>query len=325
MKTARSGWRVVRLVVGLIGATCAAAAAQTFPVKPIRMVVPYAAGGSNDLIARVINQEIGETLGQPVVIDNRPGAATTIGAAVVAAAPPDGYTLEIMANSHIITSLLYPKLPYDAIADFAPIIQLGTAPIVLAVHPGLAAQNVRELVALAKARPGQLNFASAGNGSTLHLTGELFRLAADATIVHVPYKGGLPAITDVVGGQVQMIFADLAAVPFLSEGKLRGLAVAGPQRYAALPDLPTLSEAGLPGVVSEIWFGILAPARTPPAVVARLNGALNAALAKPEVVQRLAGFGFTPAGGTPDAFAALLASEREKYARIVKAADIRLD
>lgn len=327
MAPVRHPWRAAALFAALLLAIgpAAPADAQKFPLKPIRMVVPYAAGGSNDLVARIISKEIGETLGQPVVIENRPGAGTTIGAAAVAAAPPDGYTLELMANSHVITSLLYPKLPYDALADFTHVIHLGTAPVILAVNPELPVREVRELVALAKARPGQLNFASAGSGSTMHLTGELFRFAAGVNMTHVAYKGGLPAINDVVAGQVQTIFADIAAVPFLANGKLRGLAVAGPKRSAALPGLPTLAEAGVPDVVSEIWFGVLAPARVPRAVVMRLNGAINDALRKPDVAQRLASFGIEPTGGSPEAFSALLGAERRKYAEVIKAAGVRLD
>jgi tripartite-type tricarboxylate transporter receptor subunit TctC len=314
------------LLLGLPGAV-AAADAPPYPSKPLRFVVPFPAGGPLDIAARLIGQELAQAWGQPVVIDNRPGAGGNIGAEFVARAPADGYTVVMGAvSTHAINVSLYRKLPYDPLADFAPVTLVANMPNVLVVHRSLPARDVRELVALARARPAQLHFASGSTGSACHLAGALFNTLAGVRMTHVPYKGAAPAVTDLIGGHVELMFDNLAsALPNVQAGRVRALGVTTRTRAAALPALPTLHEAGLPGFDIGTWFGVLAPAATPPAVVATLNAAILRALDAPAVGERFRALGAPPAGGTPAQFAALIRTDIAKYEKIVRASGAQAD
>jgi tripartite-type tricarboxylate transporter receptor subunit TctC len=307
----------------------AANAADTapFPSKPLRLVVPFPAGGPLDIAARAIGQELTRAWKQPVIVDNRPGAGGNIGAEFVARAAPDGYTIVMGAvSTHAINVSLYRKLPYDPVADFAPVTLVSTMPNVLVVHPSLPAQNVRQLIALARARPGQLHFASGSSGSAGHLAGELFKTLAGVDITHVPYKGAAPAVVDLLGGHVELMFDNLAsALPNIQTNRVRALAVTTAQRSPQLPALPTLDEAGLRGFDIGTWFGVLAPAATPREIVAALNLEIVRALAAPAVREHLNAIGAPPAGTTPAQFAALIKSEIAKYAKIVRASGASAD
>ena len=266
------------VVAGLHVARTAVAHAQSWPSKPVRLVVPYTPGAGTDTISRILAQKLGDQLGQPVVVDNRPGAGGTIGTEIVARAVPDGYTLLFTPTSHAINSNLYPKLGYDTLKDFAPISVVASLPVVLAVDPSLKVQSVKELVALAKSKPGALSMASSGNGTVFHLTGELFKDAAGISILHVPFKGGAPAVAALLGGQVSMTFeTSVTLVPHIRSGKLRALGVASAGRIALLPEVPTLGETGFQTILSENWYGLFAPAGTPKEVVAKLFAELDKA------------------------------------------------
>jgi tripartite-type tricarboxylate transporter receptor subunit TctC len=265
-----------------------------------------------------------EALGQQIIIDNRGGAGGTIGTDIAAKAVPDGYTLILVSGSHAINPGLYQKLPYDTVNDFAPITQLATSPGILVVNPSLPVKSVRDLIALARAKPGQLNYASAGSGTPPHLAGELFKVMAKIDMVHVPYKGNAPAFTDVIGGQVPLIFPTMpSAMPHVRSGKLRALAVTSAKRSPAAPEIPTIAESGLPGYEATSWYGILAPARTPPAIVSRLHGVLVSTLGSPDMKEKLASQGLDPVGNTPQQFAAVIAAEIRKWAKVVKASGAR--
>ncbi|OVZ56353.1 MFS transporter [Pigmentiphaga sp. NML080357] len=303
------------------------AVAQDYPVRPVKLVSPWAPGGANDIFCRALAQKLSESLGQPVVVENRPGAAGTIGSDFVAKAPADGYTL-VMGSSptHSIAPGLYPRLPYDPMRDFTPITLAAVVPNILVVHPSLPIRSVPELIDYAKAHPRQLNFSSTGNGSSQHLFGELFKYLARVDIVHVPYKGTGPALNDLLSGQVQMAFENPPALlPHIQAGRLRALAVAGSKRSASLPDLPTVAEAGLPGYDVAVWFGIFAPAGTPQPVVARLHKDIAAALASPDIKTRMDGFGAEIIGTGPEQFDAHLRAEIPKWAAIIKAANVKVD
>lgn len=296
------------------------ALAQSYPAKPIRFVVPYPPGGASDVTARIIGQKLTEAWGQPVVIENRPGANGNLAADQVAKAPADGYTM-LMGNvgPNAISPSLYPNLPYDPVTSFAPVTLTTTVPIVLLVSPSLPVKNVKELIAYAKANPNKVNFASAGNGSSNHLTGELFKSTAGIDIVHVPYKGDAPALTDLMGGQVSMMFATVvAAMPHIKSGRLQALAVASAKRIAVMPNLPTFAESGVPGFESSSWGGILLPAGTPKEIVAKMHGAVKTILAMPDVKVRLNDLGTEIVGNTPEEFGSYIKSETAKWGKVIK-------
>ncbi|MFA5915400.1 MAG: tripartite tricarboxylate transporter substrate binding protein, partial [Burkholderiales bacterium] len=299
-----------------------------YPAKPIHLVVPYPAGGPLDIMARAIGQKLTEAWKQPVIVDNRAGAGGNIGADAVAKAAPDGYTLLMGAvATHAINPVLYSKIPYDPIKDFAPVALVAQVPNILVVNPSVPAKSVRELIELARAKPGSLNFASGSTGSTGHLAGELFNTMAGVKMVHIPYKGAAPATTDLLSGQVQLMFDNLAsALPNVKAGKLRALAVTTLKRSPAVPDLPTIAESGLPGFDLTTWFGLFVPAGTPPEIVAKLNAEVVRALNAKDMRERLEKMGTEPpADNTPEHFAAFVRSEAAKYAKVVKASGARVD
>jgi tripartite-type tricarboxylate transporter receptor subunit TctC len=286
----------------------------------VRFVVGFTPGGSSDILARALGAKLAETLGQAVIVENRPGAGGNLAAEVVAKSAPDGNTWLLGNNAILATNqALYSRLGYDPLKDFAPVALVAIQPNILVVHPSLPARSVTELIAYARQHPGQLNYASTGVGVAAHLSGELFKTMAGVDLVHVPYKGAQPALTDVLAGQVQVMFATSSSVlPFIQAGRLRALAVTTAQRSPALPDLPTVSEAGVPGFESITWHGVVVPSATPAAVVERLNRAINAALAQRDLVERLNGLGAEVAGGSPQDFAAYIAREIPKWTKVVK-------
>ncbi|MDP2240394.1 MAG: tripartite tricarboxylate transporter substrate binding protein [Burkholderiales bacterium] len=300
-----------------------AADTLSYPVKAVRVIAPSSPGSGVDIVSRLVAQKLGANLGQQVVVENRAGAGGNLGAEVAAKAAPDGYTLFMATPSHAINPALYRKLNYDSIRDFAPVGLVMTGQYVLVAHPSLPAKSVKELVALARARPGQLNYASAGNGNATHLAGELLKSLARIDIVHVAYKGSGPALVDLISGQVHFMFPNLVnSLPHIASGRLRALAVTGAKRATAAPHIPTLIEAGVPGYTVMSWYGLLAPAGTPQAVVGRLNSELVKVLRSPDVKERLAGQGADPAEGTPEEFSAFLKEEIAKWGKVVKAANI---
>jgi tripartite-type tricarboxylate transporter receptor subunit TctC len=304
-----------------------AAEAQGYPAKPVRLIVTFAAGGGADYVGRTVGAKLGELLGQPVVVENKAGANGALGAELVAKSPPDGYTLLVGAAGTIaVAPHLNAKLPFDTLRDFAPVSILATSPFVVTVHPEVPAKSVRELIDLAKARPGKINFGSSGTGGSPQLAGELFKSTAGVDMVHVPYKGLAPAITDLMGGQIQLLFADLGLVnPHLKSGKLRGLAITGSARSALAPDLPTVAEAGVPGYAAGTWYSLLAPAGTPGAIVGRLSEDTRKALAHPDVRAALVNQGNEPAGNTPAEAAAFLRDEHAKWGEVIRRAGIKLE
>ena len=306
-------------------ALSAAAHAQVYPAKPLRMIVAYPPGGGTDIVGRMLAQKLGESLGQSVVVENRGGASGNIGTELAARAAPDGYTI-LMGNvaPNAINVSLFKDLAFDPVADFAPVSLVASTPNILVVHPSTPARTVKEVIALAKAKPGTLNFASAGMGSSSHLAGELFRILAGVEIVHVPYKGAGPAMVDVLSGQVQLYFATMpAAMPHVKPGKLAPVAVTSARRSPALPDLPTVAESGVPGYEASTWYGVLAPAHTSPAVVARLHGDIVKILADAALHARLADQGFDPVGSSPEEFGAYIKSEILKWGKAIRDAGIR--
>jgi tripartite-type tricarboxylate transporter receptor subunit TctC len=301
----------------------ASAAAQDFPNKPIRLIVPFPAGGPNDIIARVVGQRMSELVRQPVLIDNRGGQAGVLGTDAVAKANPDGYTIGITSASSLAISPSMEKVPYDARKDFAPVTLVVTVPEMLVVASNVPAKNMDELVALAKAQPGKLNFASAGVGGLPHLAGELLKLTAGIDIVHVPYRGAAPAINDLLGQQVQMTFLDLPVIlPHIKAGTLRPIALGARARAPTAPDVPTTAEVGMPDLLIENWYGMIAPAKTPEKIVAALNRIANEAMADPGVKQKLADQGLTVAGDTPEHFRGFIDAEIEKWAKVIKDAGV---
>ena len=312
----------VAMAAGLVAAGLQA---QPYPSKPIRMMVPFPAGGGSDTMGRVIGQRLGERLAQPIVVENRPGAGGSIGADVVAKSAPDGYTILLGSTSELVQyPNVNPKIPYDPLRDFAPITPVGSVPMVLIVHPSLPARSVKELVALTKARPGELNFGSAGNGATTHLAVELFVLLTGARMTHVPYKGSPQAVADLVAGNVQLGIPTMpAALSFIKAGRARALAVTSGKRTPVLPDVPTMQEAGVRGYETDLWTGILAPAGTPPAVLSKLHTEIVHVAALPEVKEALGRQGATPHTSTQEEFGAFIKAEFAKWARVVKAANVR--
>ena len=318
---------VARWSAGLLAAGFAAAAlAQSYPAKPVRIVVPYPPGGPNDIVARTVGQKLSEQLGQPVIVDNKPGASGNIGAESVAKSPADGYTLLLLTTGHTINPSLYPKLGYDLEKDLAPVTQLTAGPMVVIVNPALPAGNIKELISLAKAKPGTLNFGSAGNGSSTHLAPELFSSMAGIKMNHIPYKGSAPAMTDLMAGQIQVAFDFMiSAMPHVKSGKVKALAVTSTTRSPVAPELPTVAESGVPGFEVIGWNGLVAPAATPKEVVARLNAELKKALEQPNVKARFAAQGFSATWTPPEKFGAYIQAEHTKWAKVVKDSGAKID
>ncbi len=323
----RSRTRWLRFTVAVAAAALAAGAfAQGYPNKPVKIVVPYPPGGPTDIVARVVAQKLTEQTGQPFLVDNRGGAGGNIGAEAVSHSPPDGYTLLVATTAHAINRSLFKTLGYDLMKDFVPVSQLTAGPLVIVANPALPAKSVKELIALAKAKPGELTFASSGNGQSTHLAAELFDTMAGIKMTHVPYKGSAPALTDVMGGQVSLFFDTmLSAMPHVRSGKLKALAVTSAARSPAAPELPTVAESGLPGYEAIAWNGLVAPASTPKEVVARLNAELKKALELPEIRERFAAQGFAAAWSSPERYGAFLDAEVDKWAKVVKVSGATVD
>ena len=317
--------------IKLLGfAACALTAAawgQAYPNKPLKMILPFPAGGPTDIVARAMGQGLGEALGQNVVIDNRPGGGGMIGATLAARSPADGYTLLLGGITTFgVAPSIHKNPPYDSVKDFQPVTLATRQPIMLMMHPSLPAKSVKEFIALSKARPGEINYASSGPGGSGHMAGELFKLVTGVNLVHIPYKGAPPALNELIAGQVQVMFGTiLASAPHIRSGRVRALAITGPQRSAALAEVMTFAEAGLPSYDASSWNGILVPAGTPRAIVERLNTEIVRILKSPQVQERLAQDGALPWPTTPDEFAAFIKSEIAKWAKVVQAANIRID
>ena len=318
---------LLRIALACVAGLSFSALAQQYPAKPVRMVVPFPAGGPTDIVGRTIGQKLNDTLGQPVIIDNRAGAGGVIGTEHVAKSPPDGYTLLLGSISGLAVAMsLYPNRGYDSLRDFAPVTQAVTVTNILVVHPSLPVRNVRELLALARAKPGALNYASSGSGTVTHLAGELFKTLGRVNIVHVPFKGGAPALTALMSGEVQMSYENsLIVVPHIKAGKLHALAVTGVQRSKLMPELPTIAEGGLPGYAASGWYGFVVPAAVSKEIVGRLNADIARILRMPDVVERLSGQGAEPVGDTAEQFGAFIRSEIEKWTGLVKTANMKAD
>jgi tripartite-type tricarboxylate transporter receptor subunit TctC len=302
-----------------------AAAQQAYPVKPIRLITPYSPGGVNDLLGRPVIQKLGETLGRPVLFDNRPGGNTIIGIQAVARAPADGYTLLQLSSSYLLTTQLLP-VPFDAAADFTPVATLASTEFVLVVHPSLPVNSVKELIALAKARPGQLNYASTGAGGTIHVTSELFNMLAGVKTNHIPYKGNAPAIIDLMSGQVHLHFtAPIAVISQIKAGRLKAIGISGDKRAAALPRVPTFSEAGLPGFEARSWYGWLAPTGTPRPIIDRLSAEVARILALPDTREKLQSQAMEAFISTPEQMARLISADRARFAKIIATAKIKIE
>jgi tripartite-type tricarboxylate transporter receptor subunit TctC len=320
--------RTVMLVVlgAIVSWSASALAQQPYPSRPIRLISPFAPGGGNDILCRTIAPKLTERIRQQVIVDNRPGANGIIGTEVAARSAPDGYTIVLIPSGHAVNASLHRKLPYDSIKDFTPITLVGSSPLILAVHPSLPARNVKELIALAKAHPEQLTYGSAGIGSSGHLGGALFDALTGTKMVHVPYKGMSLAITDLMSGQVSLVFGtSLSVMPHVRSGRLRAMATTGAQRSPALPDLPTVAEAGVPGYEAGLWYGFVGPAHIPAEIVRRLNAEIVAVLKLTEVRERLASQGVDAQPSTPEEFGRLLASDLERWAKVVQRAGIRAE
>lgn len=326
-----NGPRSLQMVLVAAASTLAAwhapvCAQQTYPAKPVRIISPFAPGGGNDTICRIIAPKLSENLKQQVVIDSRPGANGIVGTEVAARSAPDGYTIILIPSGHAVNASLYKKLPYDSIGDFSPITLVATSPLILVMHPTVPVKNVKELIAFAKARPGQLTYSSAGVGASAHLAGALFDAMTGTKMVHVPYKGSALALTDLIGGQVSLSFATSAsAMPHVRSGRLRALATTGAERSPALPDLPTVAESGVPGYEAGLWYGFVGPARMPAEIVQRLNTEIVSVLKLPEVRDRLAKEGVDARFNTPDEFAKLLVSDLKRWANVIERAGVRVN
>jgi tripartite-type tricarboxylate transporter receptor subunit TctC len=325
----RRGFALALAATAAAGSLAAgpAAAQAGYPNKPITIVVPFAAGGTTDILARVVGDALKKELGQPVVIDNRAGAGGNIGGALAAKAAPDGYTLFMgTVGTHAINAALYKKMPFDPIKDFAPLTRVAMVPNLLVANPARPYKNVKELIAYAKANPGKVSFGSSGNGSSIHLSGELFNTLAKVEMVHVPYKGSAPAVTDLVGGQIDIMFDNMpSAIQHVRNGRLKAIAVTTAKRSPELPDVPTIAEAGVPGYEATSWFGMFAPAQTPAPIVTRLNTALVKVLADAEVKKKLAEQGAEPYSEKPEHFAEFIRKESAKWSQVVKAAGATVD
>jgi len=317
---------VVRTAIAGILAVGGAASAQTYPTKALRMVVGFPAGGATDIVARAIGQNLSQAFSQPVLIDNRPGAASNIGADHVAKSTADGYTLLMGSISLANNATLYSKLPYDLLRDLAAIVHVTNTPFTLCVHPSIPARSIKELVAFAKARPGQVQYGSAGSGSGAHLFTELLRSMTGMQLLHVPYKGAAPAVSDLIGGQVAFVYDNvITLVPLHKGSKVRCLAVSSQMRSAIAPEIPTMHEAGVAGYKADAWFGLFGPTGTPAAAIERVNTEVNRALATPAIRQRFEALGCEPAGGTPAAFASYVREEVERWGKVIRSAGVRLE
>jgi tripartite-type tricarboxylate transporter receptor subunit TctC len=317
---------LITIVAAFLAGASGNVAAQAYPTRPVRLIVAYPPGGGGDTVARIIGGKLTEAWGQQIVVDNRPGGGANIGAEVAAHAAPDGYTLFMPALVHTVNASLYPKLGYDIRRDFAYVIFLSSVPNILAVHPSVPARTTGEFIKYAKAKPGQLNYASTGSGGPQHLAMELFKSLAGVDMTHIPYKGGAPALTELLSGQVQSAISNMIpTLPHTRSGRLRALAVTSAKRSQAAPELPTIAESGLPGFEAASWFGFAAPAQTPSAIVTKLNADLNRILELPEIRSRLGGEGAELVGGTPEAFTAYVHSEVDKWARVVKLSKVSVD
>jgi tripartite-type tricarboxylate transporter receptor subunit TctC len=320
--------KLPRFYAGVLAAlvTAAASAQAPYPNRAVRLVVPSSAGGGSDIVARIVAPKLSERLGQQVIVDNRAGAGTMIGGEVVAKAPPDGYTLLMGISTLATNPAIYRKVPYNALTDFSPITLALSAPNILVAHPSIPVKNVKELIWFSEARPGQLNFGSAGTGTNPHLSMELFLSMARLKMVHIPYKGSAPAMTDLLGGQVAVMTATmLTAIPHVRSGRLRALGVTSIQRTAVAPDVPTIAESGIPGYEAVQWYGVLAPTQAPKEIITRLHRDLSSILHTAEVKERFAADGGDPGGNTPEEFARYIKTETEKWARVVKEAGIKAE
>lgn len=315
------------LLGAALALTCTFAGAQAnWPDKPIKFVVPYPPGGGTDVIARIVQQKLQEALGQPVIIENRGGAAGVIGTEVVAKAQPDGYTVLFTLSSHTINPAIYPKLSFDTVNDFEPVGIVASLPQILVANPQFPANTVAELTAMAKAKPGALQFASVGNGSPGHLAGELYKLSTGTKMIHVPYKGGGPAVTDVLGGQVPLLWVSIpAAAQHVKSGKLKAIAVSTLKRSAAFPNVPTMQEAGVADFNVDSWYAMFVPAKTPKPVIQKLNAALNRVLKDPDIQQKLLAQGSEGVGGTPEQLGTIVKDELVKWAKLAKEAQVKVD
>jgi tripartite-type tricarboxylate transporter receptor subunit TctC len=309
----------------IAGLSAAQQGSQTYPGKPIRLILPYAPGGSTSIIGRIIGQKLTEAWGQQVLVDNRPGGNTIIGSEALVKAAPDGYTILMVSIAHVINPSLFPT-PYDAFKDFAPVATLCSTEQILVINPGVPANDLREFIAYARARPGQLNYASSSAGSPTHLASALLENTAGLKMQHVAYKGGAQALSDLVGGQVQLYFSPpLPAMPLIKAGKLKALAISGDSRWSGLPQVPTFNEAGLQGIDVRTWFGILAPAATPGPIIGKLSGEFARMLALPELKETLAAQGLDPLISTPEQFAAMMRADGARFARVIKAGNIKVE
>ena len=314
------------LLALMVLASAPTSEAQTYPARPIRLIVPFGAGSGTDVVARILAPKISDSLGQQVVVDNRPGAGGIVGSDMVAKALPDGYTVLFALSSHAINASLYSKLPYDSRKDFAAVTQLISGPLLMVINPTLPVASVKDLIAYVKSKPGQLSFSSAGIGSPPHLAGELLKSMSALDLTHIPFNGAVPAITATVSGQTVLYFAGTAsALPFVNAGRLKAMAVTGTTRSPLFPDTPTMIEAGLAGYEVDQWYGILATAGTPRDIIARLNAAFSKALQAPDIRERLAGLGVVPVGSSPEQFDAYLQTEIVKYEKLVKASGARVE
>lgn len=318
--------RFIYIAASLVLLHAGTACAQPYPTKPIRLIVPFAAGGGTDIIARLIGTELTENMGQPVVIDNRGGSGGIVGTHLVAKADPDGYTMGLCSLGFSYVPALYKSVPYDTEKDLTPVTLVATQPFVYTAHPSLGVNNMKELIALAKAKPGFLRYGSGGAGGASHLGTELLRNITGIDLTHVPYKGTGPALTAAISGEIQMQLIGMSAVvPHLKSGRLKLLAVSGAKRSPAAPDIPTVIESGVPGYVFDVWYGMLLPGRTPQPIVNKLNAEINRALKSPAVAQRFAGAGLDPTGNTPAEFSKLVREEIAKWRKVVAAANIKVD
>ena len=313
------------LLAGVIALLAAGGVlAQSYPSKAIRFIVPYPPGGGSDIVARLLAAKMTTSLGQPVIVDNKPGASTIIGTEMLAKAPPDGYTIGMITDSHAINQLFFPKLPYDSIKDFEPITQLVFVPLVLVAHPSLNVKNVKELIAAAKAKPGKINYASIGNGTPHQISMEWLKSMGGISMTHIPYKGVAPALTDLVAGQVDIMFTGTSsALPYVKAGRLNALAVSSARRQPSFPDTPSVAESGLPEFDFMTWYGLAMPAGTPAAITQRINQEIASALSQPDVKERLAALGVVGAPSSPADFSAFIKSESVKLARIVKTTGVK--
>ncbi len=313
-------------LVALLATGTTVASAEDYPNQPVKIIVPFAAGGPADIYARYLGQRLQEALGQPFVIDDRPGAGSVIGTDAVAKSPADGYTLLLMSNAHTVNESLIPNKPYALMRDFVPVAPINYSDLVLVVHPSVPCNTLAELIQLAKSKPNALNYASSGPGTPYHMAGELFKAMADVQIVHVPYKGSSGARTDVIGGQVQMMFDAVTTMSeYVKNGKVRALGTTGKTRSTVMPDVPTIAEAGVPGYEATIWLGLVAPKGTPAGIVARLNAEIGRIVAKPEVRDEWAKQGAVPMAMNPEEFAKYMAGDIEKWARIVNISGAKPD